>query len=102
MNSIEEQLRTSLRRRTPPSGFAEQVIARTQERRVGRSHWRLAAVAAAVLAAVSIGLFQLSEQRRETMQGEIARDELLLGLQITADKLQLVREKLIETERSKP
>lgn len=101
MNSVEEQLRTALRRRTPPPGFAERVMARTQKSGFRKSPWRLAAIAAAILAAVSLGVFQLSGRRQDNAEGKMARDELLLGLQITADKLQLVREKLIETEGSK-
>ena len=94
---LEHELRNALSHEKPSAGFASRVLQAVDTARdtgaatPARSHarvWRGLA-AAAVLAAVigGWGLRLIAERRA----GERARDEVLLALRITSDKLQDAR-----------
>jgi hypothetical protein len=91
---LERELRSALSHERPSAGFADRVLlaAKADTPRVTRGAaprvWRGLA-AAAVLAAVigGWGLRTIAERRA----GERARDEVLLALRITSDKLQDAR-----------
>ena len=90
---LERELKSALSHERPSAGFADRVIRATvetprQTRGAARRVWRGLA-AAAVLAAVigGWGLRTIAERRA----GERARDEVLLALRITSDKLQDAR-----------
>jgi hypothetical protein len=108
---FEDQLRQVLRRKEPPPGFADQVMARLPavqpERRVepvrrpglmerlGRPFaWKWLAAAAACLMMVA-GIDRYQDQRR----GIEAREQLLLALRITEQKLAVVENKVDELNR---
>ena len=85
---IEEQLRSALRRESPPAGFAQRVLTEANrgprpEAR-GVSHWR--AAAAVFMLTVVIGAWSARqiERRRE---GERARDQVMLALHIAGAKV---------------
>ena len=94
MSQFDRDLRESLRRWQPPSGFAEQVIARARatEKPARPPLWRWVAVAAMVVLMLG-GTAFVREQRR---QAEVQRnkEQLIAGLQITSSKLRRVNDRL--------
>jgi len=101
MNRLERDLRESLKRREPPPGFADKVIARayaTDESRessrwsVFRS-WRWQAAVAALLVVIIGGGLFVQEQRRKA-DNERKKEQLIAGLEITASKLQKAQKRL--------
>jgi hypothetical protein len=106
MTYVDDQLRHALRRVEPPAGFAERVLQRSTERDIaeltagrrsrGRSLGGLMvrwAVAAALVVAVTGGVWYRAELRRQA-EGEAAKRQVLLGLRIASSKLQLVQLKV--------
>ena len=95
MNRFERDLSESLKRREPPRGFAEQVLARARATekpgRPGRL-LRWAAVAAMVTLMVG-GVAVVREQRRQA-EDERKKQQLIVALQITSSKLNRVQERL--------
>ena len=95
MNQVERDLREALRRREPPSDFADKVLARTRQsesvRRRPMWSW-LAAAAAVVILIVGGGAF-MQEQRRQA-EGARAKEQLMVALRITGSKLHDVQVKL--------
>lgn len=85
---FDDLLQQTLARREPPPGFAERVIARSQQSR-NRSLWRpWLAVAASVLAV--FGGLRIHQRR----QAEQARDQAILALRITAEALAVAQNKV--------
>jgi hypothetical protein len=95
MSQFERDLKESLKRREPPPGFAERVLAHTYAtEKPGFWGWRgLVAVAALVLVMVSGGAFVVQEQRRQAA-AEQNKEQLMAALRITGSKLRLVEERL--------
>lgn len=118
MKPLEDELRRVLRRREPPVGFTERVLARARQETDGRNpvstaqparrarwagwtwfgprlRWGFAAIAAAILLAVSLSVWhyrQREEQQRR--EGEAARAQVIEALRITSAKLNRVRVKV--------
>lgn len=92
MNSEEfdARLRGVLKREDPPEGFAERVITRAHTPRRGNRSWFLVAAIAAMLA-VAFLVNREMEQRR----AEEAHRQAVLALRITAEKLNVVRSKVL-------
>jgi hypothetical protein len=98
MSRLDDALREALRREEPPDGFAERVMARIQAApdRAGawagwldafrRPHWRWATAIAAVALAVGA-----AEYRNQRVEGERAKDQVMLALRITGSKLRLTQ-----------
>lgn len=98
MNPFERDLSESLKRREPPEGFAERVLAHTfATEKPGFSGWRWVAVAALVVLMAG-GVALVREQRRQA-EGEKAKEQLMVGLRITGSKLLRVQEKLSEIQQ---
>ena len=95
MSQFERDLKESLKRREPPPGFAERVLAHTYAtEKPGFWGWRgLVAVAALVLVMVGGGAFFVQEQRRQAA-AEQKKQQLMAALRITGSKLRLVDERL--------
>jgi hypothetical protein len=92
MTDFENQLRGALRREEPSAGFAERVIALSMAQAQApkrRSGWKLWAAVAAMLVAAPL-LYERYQQRR----AEEARDQAILALRITAEKLNVMRDKI--------
>ena len=96
MSHFEDQLKAALHRKEPPADFAERVLAAAtprpaQVRRPAPKRWLPAAIAACLIAGVGGWQYQqyLSEQ-----QGERAKEQLLVALEIASDKLNLAHEKV--------
>ena len=100
MDRLEEQLRRALQRVEPPPGFAERVLERASGQaeaqgwwrrlievfRAPRRRWAAAAVAGLVVLA-GIGY----ERQMRRRQGELAREQVLEALEITAEQFQIAR-----------
>ncbi len=100
MNRLEDELRNAMRREEPPEGFAERVLARASEKRQSvwtgvfasrQLRWALAGALCLVLVVSGVEYKRAKEERA---RGEAAKEQLMLALRITADKLQLVQEKV--------
>ena len=92
MSRLDDELRYALRRKEPPEGFADRVMARlpvTMPARRPSMVWRWVAAAAACLMVVA-GTDQYQQYRR----GMEAKHQLLQALEITQAKLELVESKL--------
>jgi hypothetical protein len=94
MSQFERDLKESLKRREPPPGFAERVLAHTYAtEKPGFFGWRMLAVAALVLLMVGGGAFVVQEQRHQAA-AEQNKEQLMAALRITGSKLRRVEERL--------
>jgi len=102
MKRLEDELRNAMQREEPPEGFAERVLARASAKKQGlwsgifasrQLRWALAGALCLVLTVSGI---EYKRSREEHARGEAAKEQLMLALRITADKLQLAQEKVQE------
>jgi len=115
MRPLDDELRSALKRREPPAGFAERVMARLagQPGRVRRGGWaqaigslfrmpklRWVAVGAAVCLLLVVGAVRY--QRRERAQGELAKEQLKQALHIASSKLNLAKKRVQEADHRSP
>jgi hypothetical protein len=104
-NELHDALRRAFRQVDPPPGFAERVLQRTSQgavpKSIGRGAWLRWATAAALAITASGGLWYRAEERRRT-QGEEARRQVLLSLQITGSRLREVQMKINRQQESRP
>jgi hypothetical protein len=103
--NLENDLRRTLRRESPPAGFAGRVMQRIErgaagsqpagfQRRAKSSplHWWRAAAASVMLAAV-LGGYALHENA-ERKRGERARDEVLRAMSIASEKVRYAQQQV--------
>jgi hypothetical protein len=97
-NDFELELREQLQARPAPEGFADRVMARVPKRPVRRGWvgfrapvWQWAVAALLVVGMVIGGL---ERERQQRMEGERARDQVLLALRITGSTLRDVQQKV--------
>jgi hypothetical protein len=90
--SIEDDLRSALRREPAPGGFAARVLAKTVKTEATPRRPLVFALAAALAAAAVIptGVYEYRERQR----GIEARDQLVQALAITRVQLQQARGKI--------
>ena len=93
MNEFEDELRSALRRREAPAGFATRVLARTGSKASPRPWVGLAAAVAACALVTAGGV----EYRR--YEGRKASRQLLVALEIAGSKLSIAQEKVNELNR---
>jgi hypothetical protein len=95
--TVERALRQALQPVDPPAGFAERVVQRAARGAVRNTFasgtWLRWATAAALVVAVSGALWYRAEERRRT-EGEEARRQVLISLQIAGNKLRAVQMKI--------
>jgi hypothetical protein len=117
MKPLEDELRRALRRREPPPGFTQRVLARVRQEAGARSlagvrsearpaqrapwaRWSLfgsrirlglAAVATVLLLAVSLSVWRQRREEQERIAGAAARAQVMEALRITSAKLNRVR-----------
>ena len=89
--SLENDLKDALRRVPAPEGFANRVLERVrneERRRPARWHWWRAVAATFLLAAIlgGWGAHEMIERRQER-EGQRAREQVLLALRITGEKV---------------
>jgi len=88
MRPSDDDLREALTRESPPEGFADRVLARSRQLDAGRRRgidWAWPAVAAALVVATA-GSAVLERQARR-VEGERAKQDVLLALRVTGEKL---------------
>lgn len=94
--NLEDDLKAALRREDPPPHFAVRVLARAQSkpaRTAARPRWIWAAAVAAMLV---MGFAATSEYRQ--MKAEHAARDAVMALRITAEKLNMTRDKVLKLE----
>ena len=112
MNPLDDELRQALRRREPPGDFTSRVLERVEgkSKRSGARRWmrwlwlpqfRWAAVTVACLLVVAGGLEYRRYQRTQA-EGEQAREQVLLALQIASSKLNGALSEVKQVERQQP
>lgn len=100
MNDFENELRKALGLKAPSNDFGARVAARLakqnleQERRTPqwRSHFRWAV--AAMIIVTTAGGFTYYRWQVERDQGEAARQQVVLALRITSEKLQVAQHRV--------
>ena len=104
MSRLEDSLREALRREPAPEGFAERVLRAAESRpgvreepgglwaRLGAAFRgpRLRWTAAFAAAALAFGTVEIRNQR-ERVEGERAKQQLMLALRITGGKLSFAK-----------
>ncbi|HTX42722.1 MAG TPA: hypothetical protein VMD25_12880 [Acidobacteriaceae bacterium] len=107
IDDFEQHLRDQLAPRSAPAGFADRVMARAKVRVAPQPRprpffllplWSWTAVAALLVVAVFGGI---EHDRRQRIEGERARAQVLLALRITGTTLHDVQQK-ISTEENTP
>jgi len=104
MKKLEDNLKTALRRREPPEGFAERVLSRAAEQRNRPGRWerfvagfripRMRWAAALAVLLILVTGFEYERQRRIRTEGEQAKQQVLLALEITARQLRIVEKSI--------
>src|SRR5437667_69659 len=94
MTNFEHDLQRALRRREPPRDLTADVMARIEPRCRVLS-WR-PALAAAAVALLMLGGW---ERYREYQRGMQAKEQLMLAVQITTEKLAVAQTKINELNR---
>lgn len=97
MNPLDDELKRALERREPPDGFTRRVLERAgagakrggARRGLGwlwlpQFRWAAAAVAGLLIAASAV---EYQRYRRAQAEGERAREQVMLALQIASSKL---------------
>ena len=92
MSWLEEELKASMKRRTPPEGFAGRVMSRVESRRKPAVDWRWLGAMAASVALVFGGYEYREDQRRK--EAVRVQAEVRLAFEITQEKLEFVKAKL--------
>jgi hypothetical protein len=104
MTPFEEQLKDALGRKDPSQGFANRVLEKAQEQQPGVRRairawwfrrawgWRLAPVMAALLVVSGGAMYQEHER---TVRGELAKEKLLIAMQIAGSKLHETQQQVI-------
>lgn len=93
--NLEDELKLALRRKQPPPGFRQRVLAATRR---PRRAYAYRSIAAAVLLTAILGgtTAHYVEQRRE---GERAKEQVLEALRITSHTLRDTREHIHELSK---
>lgn len=92
--NLEQELKLAFRRKEPPPGFRDRVLAAT--RRPQRHPYRSLAAAALLTLLIGGTTARYIEQRRE---GERAKEQVLLALRITSHKLRDTREHVLDISK---
>jgi hypothetical protein len=105
MKPLDDQLRELFRRKEPPEGFAERVLARiekepqrqTAAQRTKALFWqpmlRWVAVAAVVSVVAVVGITRYQHQQRLQAQAEQASQQAMVALRITNDQIDAALER---------
>jgi hypothetical protein len=112
MSYLEEDLKMALRRTEPPEGFAKRVLMRAKSPAPPEPSWweRLAVllrpprvqwVALSVVASILIPVagVQYRQERRYRVEGEKAKEQLVLAVRVAGGKLHHVQQKVLEMGR---
>ena len=105
MDDFEEKLRKALERESPSGDFRARVAAKIAKGSVEKSqrtllwgpHFRWAI--AATLIFVTAGIGARYQQQKEREQGEVVKQQALIALRITNEKLQIAQQKVRHLSR---
>ena len=115
MNRLEDELKNFLKRKEPPAGFTDRLLERISAPPSPRSggwqkllslfappkvRWVSAGILACLL--VAFGLSQYRSYRRVRAEGELAKTQLMLALQIAGNKLNFAQKKVLEIHKHEP
>jgi hypothetical protein len=94
--NLDEELRAALRREDPSPDFAKRVVARAKVSPARKSPMPRMIWAAAMAAMLAIGFTAMFEYRQ--MKAERAGRDAVIALRITAEKLNMTRDKIHRLE----
>lgn len=99
MTNFDDELKDAFARREAPDGFTDRVMARVAAENkkvvpIRRAPARWAAIAAAAVVLVTGGLYE--QKRQERIRGEHAKDQLMLAIGITEQKLAIAGKRVEE------
>ena len=111
-HELEKHLRQALRRCDAPEEFADRVLKRVAAEsrepapRLPLRHWRWPvlrwAAIPALAAMIAGGLgYRIYERRQQQEEAVIAKQQVMLALRITGNKLRLAKQKVKEAEGTK-
>jgi hypothetical protein len=108
MNPLDDELKRALQRKEPPPDFEERVMRRIRSlpppgpqwwEKVFSSfrllQWRWAA-AGMVCLGIWLGVSQYQKEREARLQGEKAKEQVLLALHIASTKLNVAQKAVLE------
>ena len=111
MNDFDSLLKKALSKKEPPLGFLSRFQKRMPKHRWNPSNWlegvrklllfpkmRWAAGGLATILLLAVGYFQFQSQRRARWEGERAKEQLVLALRVTNERLGFVQKKLSKLE----
>ena len=87
MSDFENQLRGHLRRKQPPAGFVQSVLAKSATRKQPSRRWALGAIAASLALAGGLEIYHYQ-------QGQFAKQQVMLALRITSEKSHVAQMKI--------
>lgn len=94
MSNLDRQLKETLARREPSPEFTARVLASVARTEPERAPWWAGALrwsgALAALAILTVGGWRYQQYR----EAELAKEQLMLALEITAEKLAMIDQKL--------
>lgn len=104
--NLDDQLRQALRRRQPPEGFEQRILAAIRNQRLEDQHARSSvrdrwlplrtwAAAMAALAVLFLTVGQLREHWQQRQAGLQAREQLIYALELTSAKLTYAQQKAL-------
>lgn len=111
MSYLEDDLKMALRRREPPEGFANRVLARANGPAPAQPSWwqcltvlvrppRLQWVALSLIVSFIIPAAGVYRKERQTRaEGEKAKEQLVFAVRMTGNKLHRVQQKVLEMGR---
>lgn len=96
MTEFEDELKRALARQQPSPDFTARVMAQVGAQKAPVWRWPAIAAAASVLL-IGGGTYRYQEHQRE-VQGEAAKQQLLVALRIAGTKLHMAQEQVQEIE----
>jgi len=101
VNPFDKDFREALQRREPPPGFAEKVLSRARQLHSRPKRffaWRWAVAAAAAALVLTVGSLEYREHLRR-VEGERAKEQVMLALRLTGSELRAVQERLARVQQ---
>ncbi len=115
MNDLEGKLKSSLRREEPPHGFSERLMQRIAAHPIAKTTWRdtlrqtflfsklpAAAIVVSVCFLIVIAFQQHLRYQKTKAEGERAKAQLVLALEIASTKLHLAQKKIQQYDLRQP
>jgi predicted ABC-class ATPase len=94
--NLDDELKSALRRKDPPLGFTQRVVARARTKPVPKTGMFRMIWAAGIAAMLVIGFTAASEYRQ--VKAERAASQAVVALRIAAAKLNMTRDKVLKLE----